>query len=142
MQSFQPPTNVQPVAQQNHTNAVNNNNTNAGNTQNGFNFINPQPQGQPQQTRQPQQNLQPMQPQQNWVQEHYTYQYPTRGEIWGDLALRVFEVVIGAAAIAAGNEIAKFFSRRRFESPIRRNYEYPQNYHNNQNNNPNNWWQK
>jgi len=130
--------------QQNNVNTQppNNNVTNTVQQNGGFQFQQP-PQPQNTNVLQPQQNMAQQQVQQQpWTQEHYTYAYPSKGEIWGDLALRVFEVVIGAAAIAAGNEIARFFTRRRFQPTIRQIYEHPNNQVNSKNNNQhtNGWW--
>jgi len=96
----------------------------------GFSFGAPQQQG-----YQPPLPQQPQLPQ-GYEQEFYTFHYPSKGEIAMDLGIRVFEVVIGAAAIAAGQEIAKFFSRRRIQPAIPQVYEQyykhppnaPQNY--------------
>jgi hypothetical protein len=79
-----------------------------------------------------------------YEQEFFTYQYPTTGEIVKDLGLRVFEVVVGAAAVAAGQEVARFFSRRRFNPAIPQHDMYQQNYPNNygQHNPNNNIWKK
>ena len=78
----------------------------------------------------------PMSPQNlpaGYEQEFFTYHYPTTGEILKDLGLRVFEVVVGAAAVSAGQEVARFFSRRRFHPAIPQHDMYnqpnqPQNY--------------
>ena len=71
----------------------------------------------------------PMSPQNlpaGYEQEFFTYHYPTTGEIVKDLGLRVFEVVVGAAAVAAGQEVARFFSRRRFHPAIPQHDMYQQ----------------
>lgn len=89
----------------------------------------------------------PMTPQNlpaGYEQEFFTYHYPTTGEIVKDLGLRVFEVVLGAAAVAAGQEVARFFSRRRFHPAIPQHDMYnqpnqPQNYGQFY---PNNRWRK
>ena len=99
----------------------------------GFTFSNPNSENHPTPNNG---QLTPPQ-QQQYTQEFYSFQYPSAREIMWDLAIRVGEVVIGAAAVAAGHEIAKFFSRRRFRPAIRQVYE-PQNF---QSHNPN-WWQE
>ena len=50
----------------------------------------------------------------------YEYEPPMMREAFKELGLRMFEVILGAAARAAGDEVAYYFERRRFYTRQRR----------------------
>ena len=52
----------------------------------------------------------------------YEWKPPGFSDILKDLGLRLLEVVIAAGAVAAGEEIAYFFKRRRFHADTRSRY--------------------